>query len=42
VAVPALTWVAIGICVAATVIFGVVPAPLLDFANHATLIFFGR
>ena len=40
--VPSLTSVAIGICVAFTVVFGIVPAPLLDFANHATLLFFGR
>ena len=40
--VPFLTSVAIGICVGVTVIFGIVPAPLLDFANHATLLFFGR
>ena len=40
--VPLLTAVAIGICVGVTVIFGIVPAPLLDFANHATLLFFGR
>ena len=33
---------AIGVCVAATVVFGIVPAPLLDFANHATLLFFGH
>jgi NADH-quinone oxidoreductase subunit N len=40
--VPFLSALAIGVCVAATVIFGIVPAPLLDFANHATLLFFGH
>jgi NADH-quinone oxidoreductase subunit N len=37
--VPFLTSVAIGVCVGATVIFGVVPAPLLDLAHHASLLF---
>jgi NADH-quinone oxidoreductase subunit N len=37
--VPALTSVAIGLCVAVTVVFGVWPAPLLDFCHHATLLF---
>ncbi len=37
--VPALTSVAIGVCVIFTVLFGIVPAPLLDFCNHATLLF---
>ena len=36
--VPALTAVAIGICVAFTVVFGVVPGPVLNFAHHATLL----
>ena len=40
--VPALTWVAIGTCLAATVVFGLVPGPLLDFANHASLLFLGH
>ena len=40
--VPFLTSVAIGICVTVTVLFGIVPAPLLDFANHATLLFLGH
>jgi hypothetical protein len=40
--VPVLTWVAIGICLAATVAFGIVPGPLLDFANHASLLFLGH
>jgi NADH-quinone oxidoreductase subunit N len=37
--VPFLTALAIGVCVAATVLFGIVPAPLLDLANHASLLF---
>jgi NADH-quinone oxidoreductase subunit N len=37
--VPALTAVAIGLCLAVTVVFGVWPAPLLDFCRHATLLF---
>jgi NADH-quinone oxidoreductase subunit N len=40
--VPVLTSVAIGLCLLATVVFGLVPAPLLDFANHATLLFLGH
>jgi hypothetical protein len=40
--VPFLTWLAIGVCVGATVLFGIVPAPLLDFANHASLLFLGH
>ena len=40
--VPFLTWLAIGVCVVATVVFGIVPAPLLDFANHASLLFLGH
>ncbi len=40
--IPALTSVAIGICLAFTVVFGIVPGPLLDFANHATLLFLGH
>jgi NADH-quinone oxidoreductase subunit N len=40
--VPALTWVAIGLCLLATVAFGLAPAPLLDFAKHATLLFLGH
>jgi len=39
--VPFLTSVAIAVCVVVTVLFGIVPAPLLDFANHATLLFLG-
>jgi NADH-quinone oxidoreductase subunit N len=37
--VPVLTSVAIGICTGVTVLFGVWPQPLIDFANHATLLF---
>jgi NADH:ubiquinone oxidoreductase subunit 2 (subunit N) len=40
--VPALSGLAIGLCVAFTVAFGVAPAPLLDFANHASLLFLGH
>ena len=40
--IPVLTSVAIGICLAFTVVFGIVPGPLLDFANHATLLFLGH
>jgi NADH-quinone oxidoreductase subunit N len=36
--VPALTKVAIGICVAFTVVFGVIPGPILNFAHQATLL----
>jgi NADH-quinone oxidoreductase subunit N len=37
--VPALTAVAIGLCVAFTVVFGIFPAPLIDLAHQATLLF---
>ena len=37
--VPALTALAIGLCTGVTVLFGVWPQPLIDFANHATLLF---
>ena len=37
--VPALTAVAIGLCVAVTVVFGIFPAPLIDLAHQATLLF---
>jgi NADH-quinone oxidoreductase subunit N len=37
--VPALSGVAIWTCVGVTVLFGVWPQPLIDFANHATLLF---
>jgi NADH:ubiquinone oxidoreductase subunit 2 (subunit N) len=37
--VPVLTGVAIGLCVAFTVVFGIIPAPIVDFAHQATLLF---
>jgi hypothetical protein len=37
--VPALTAAAIGLCVAVTVVFGIIPAPLVDLAHKATLLF---
>ncbi len=37
--VPPLAAVAVGICVLVTVVFGVFPAPLVDFAHKATLLF---
>jgi NADH-quinone oxidoreductase subunit N len=37
--VPPLTALAIGLCVAVTVVFGVFPAPLIDLAHQATLLF---
>jgi NADH-quinone oxidoreductase subunit N len=37
--VPALSGLAIWVCVGVTVLFGVWPQPLIDFANHATLLF---
>jgi NADH:ubiquinone oxidoreductase subunit 2 (subunit N) len=37
--VPALAGLAIGLCTGVTVLFGVWPQPLIDFANHATLLF---
>ena len=37
--VPALSALAIGVCTGVTVLFGVWPQPLIDFANHATLLF---
>jgi NADH-quinone oxidoreductase subunit N len=40
--VPGLTWLAIALTVGVTVVFGVWPAPLLDFANHASLLFLGH
>ncbi len=36
--VPPMTTVAIGLCVAFTIVFGIFPAPILDFAHHATLL----
>jgi NADH-quinone oxidoreductase subunit N len=37
--VPTLTWVAIGLTVSFTVVFGIIPGPILDFAHQATLLF---
>jgi NADH-quinone oxidoreductase subunit N len=37
--VPALSALAIGICTGVTVLFGVWPQPLIDFAHEATLLF---
>jgi hypothetical protein len=39
VAVPALASLAIGLCTGVTVLFGVWPQPLIDFAHQATLLF---
>ncbi len=36
--VPALTAVAIGLCVGFTVVFGIIPGPILNFAHQATLL----
>ena len=37
--VPALTWVALAATVSFTVVFGLIPGPILDFAHQATLLF---
>jgi hypothetical protein len=37
--VPPLTWLVIGVCVAFTVVFGIIPGPILDFTHQATLLF---
>jgi NADH-quinone oxidoreductase subunit N len=37
--VPGLSALAIALCTGVTVLFGVWPQPLIDFANHATLLF---
>jgi NADH-quinone oxidoreductase subunit N len=37
--VPVLSSIAIGLCTGATVLFGFWPEPLINFANHATLLF---
>ena len=37
--VPFLSGLAIALCTGVTVLFGVWPQPLIDFANHATLLF---
>jgi len=39
VGVPVLTTLAVALCTAVTVLFGVWPAPLVDFAHQATLLF---
>jgi NADH-quinone oxidoreductase subunit N len=39
ISVPLPAAVAIGICVAVTVVFGIIPAPVVDFAHKATLLF---
>ncbi len=39
VGVPVATAVAIGLCVAVTLVFGIIPAPVVDFAHRATLLF---
>jgi NADH-quinone oxidoreductase subunit N len=39
VGVPVLSAVAIGVCTGVTVLFGVWPQPLINFASHATLLF---
>ncbi len=36
--VPAATAVAVGLCVAFSVVFGIIPGPILDFAHDATLL----
>ncbi len=37
--VPTLTWVVIGVTVAFSVVFGIIPEPILNFAHQATLLF---
>ncbi len=37
--VPVLTSAAIGLCVGFTVVFGIIPEPILNFAHQATLLF---
>ncbi len=37
--VPLLTTVSISLCVGFTVVFGIIPGPILDFAHEATLLF---
>jgi NADH-quinone oxidoreductase subunit N len=37
--VPVVAAIAIGLCTGATLLFGFWPQPLIDFANHATLLF---
>jgi NADH-quinone oxidoreductase subunit N len=40
--VPVLTGLAIALCTGVTVLFGFWPQPLIDFANHATLLFLSK
>jgi NADH-quinone oxidoreductase subunit N len=40
--VPVLTALAIGLCVGVTVVFGIIPAPLVNFAHDASLLFVGH
>ena len=37
--VPGLTALVIGVSVAFSIVFGIIPGPILDFAHHATLLF---
>ncbi len=37
--VPGLTALVIGVTVAFSIVFGIIPGPILDFAHHATLLF---
>ncbi len=37
--IPGLSALAIGVCVAFTVVFGIIPEPILEFAHQATLLF---
>ncbi len=39
VVIPAGVTIALAICVAFTIVFGVDPSPLIHFARHATLFF---
>ena len=39
--VPPLTAAAVGLCVAFTVVFGIIPGPILNFAHDATLLLLG-
>ncbi|HEX4244085.1 MAG TPA: NADH-quinone oxidoreductase subunit N [Acidimicrobiales bacterium] len=39
--VPGLTWAAIALCASFTVVFGIIPEPIIDFAHQATLLFIG-
>jgi len=39
VGVPVTAAVAIALCVGVTVVFGIIPAPIIDLAHKATLLF---